>query len=175
MYATGRVASLNYLYARVSPHLAHRPGSAWATKGHAWLVRRTKGRLGGRAFGVQILVLRTIGRRSGERRDAPMFFLDHGEGFAVVASNGASKRTPAWWLNLQADPEAEALVRGVTYSVRARPADEHEIAVLWPSFVELYSGYDYYKSIATRELPVVLLEPRRAEAAAQGAAPESDA
>jgi deazaflavin-dependent oxidoreductase (nitroreductase family) len=154
------VAKLDYFYARVSPYIAHRPGSAWATKGHAWLVRRTGGRLGSRAFGVQILVLRTVGRRSGEQRDAPMFFLDHGEGFAVVASNGASKRTPAWWLNLQALPEAEALVRGTAYPVRARAASDEEAAVLWPSFVKLYSGYDYYKSIATRELPVVILDPR---------------
>ncbi|HEY3828980.1 MAG TPA: nitroreductase/quinone reductase family protein [Solirubrobacteraceae bacterium] len=154
------MASLDYFYARVSPYIAHRPGSAWATKAHAWLVRRSGGRLGGRAFGQQILVLRTMGRRSGERRDAPMFFLDHEEGFAVVASNGASKRTPAWWLNLQAAPEAEALVRGSAHPVRGRAASEQEAVALWPSFVELYSGYDYYKSIATRELPVVILEPR---------------
>jgi deazaflavin-dependent oxidoreductase (nitroreductase family) len=154
------MASLNYIYARVSPYLAHRPGSAWSTKAHAWVVRRTGGRVGSRAFGVQILVLRTIGRRSGERRDAPMFFLDHEEGFAVVASNGASKRTPAWWLNLQAAPDAEALVRGITYLVKARAASEQEAAALWPSFVKLYSGYDYYKSIATRELPVVILDRR---------------
>ena len=154
------MARLDYFYARVSPYIAHRPGSAWATRAHAWLVRRTGGRVGGRAFGAQILVLRTTGRRSGEPRDAPMFFLDHGEGFAVVASNGASKRTPAWWLNLQADPRAEALVRGHAHPVQGRAASEQEAAALWPAFVDLYSGYDYYKSIATRELPVVILEPR---------------
>ena len=89
-----------------------------------------------------------------------MFFLDHGDGFAVVASNGASKRTPAWWLNLQAHPDAEALVRGKTHAIKARAADEQETAALWPLFVELYSGYEHYKSIATRELPVVILDPR---------------
>jgi deazaflavin-dependent oxidoreductase (nitroreductase family) len=154
------MASLERFYARVSPYLAHRPGSARSTKAHAWLVRHSGGRLGGRAFGVQILVLRTTGRRSGQQRDAPMFFLDHGRGFAVVASNGASKRPPAWWLNLQAQPDAEAFVRGVTYQVTGRAASAQETEQLWPAFVELYSGYDYYKSIATRELPVVILEPR---------------
>ncbi len=154
------MASLSDFYARVSPYLAHRPGATRASQAHAWLVRRTGGRLGGRAFGVQILVLRSTGRRSGQQRDSPMFFLDHGKGFAVVASNGASKRTPAWWLNLQAHPDAEALVRGITYAVKARAASEQETETLWPAFVELYSGYEHYKSIATRELPVVILEPR---------------
>ena len=154
------MASLNDFYAHVSPYLAHRPGATQASRAHAWLVRRTGGRLGGRAFGVQILVLRSTGRQSGQRRESPMFFLDQGEGFAVVASNGASKRTPAWWLNLQTQPEAEALVRGRTYLVRARAASEQETTTLWPRFVELYSGYEHYKSIATRELPVVILEPR---------------
>jgi deazaflavin-dependent oxidoreductase (nitroreductase family) len=154
------MASMEDFYARVSPYLAHRPGATQASRAHAWIVRRTGGRLGGRAFGVQILVLRSTGRRSGQLRESPMFFLDHGAGFAVVASNGASKRAPAWWLNLQAQPEAEALVRGKTHAVRARAASAEETATLWPQFVKLYSGYEHYKSIATRELPVVILEPR---------------
>jgi deazaflavin-dependent oxidoreductase (nitroreductase family) len=127
---------------------------------HAWILRRSGGRIGGRALGADFLVLRTIGRRSGQQRDAPMFFLRHKDGFAVIASNAASKRVPAWWLNLQADPDVEALVRGVSYDVRARAASEQELAELWPAFVKLYSGYEHYRSIATRELPVVVLEPR---------------
>jgi F420H(2)-dependent quinone reductase len=147
-------------YARISTHIAHRPGTALASRAHAWVVRRSGGRLGGRALGADILVLRTTGRRSGQLRDAPMFFVSHDGGFAVVASNAASKRTPAWWFNLQADPDAEALVHGTPHPVRARGASEQEVAELWPRLVQLYSGYDHYKSIATRELPVVILERR---------------
>jgi deazaflavin-dependent oxidoreductase (nitroreductase family) len=123
-------------------------------------VRRTGGRFAGRLLGADVLVLRTIGRRSGQPRDAPMFFVPHGDGFAVVASNAASTRTPAWWFNLQDHPDVDALVRGHTYPVRARAATEQEVAELWPQLVELYSGYEHYKSIAKRELPVVVLEPR---------------
>jgi F420H(2)-dependent quinone reductase len=109
---------------------------------------------------ADVLVLRTTGRRSGKQRDAPMFFLVQGTAFAVVASNGAAEHTPAWWFNLQDRPEAEAFVRGVSHPVRARAASEAEVEELWPRFVALYRGYEHYKSIATRELPVVILEPR---------------
>ncbi len=144
--------------ARLTPYLAHRPGTALATQAHAWIVRHTGGRLGGRALGAEVLVLRTLGRRSGQWRDAPVFFVPCGDGFAIVASNAASTRPPAWWFNLQAHPDADVLVRGRTYSVRARAATETEIAELWPRLVEVYSGYEHYRSIATRELPVVILD-----------------
>jgi deazaflavin-dependent oxidoreductase (nitroreductase family) len=151
---------LSGFYARISPHIAHRPGSVLGSRLHAWAVRRTAGRVGGHAFGADILVLRTVGRHSGKQRDAPMFFLNRGDGFAVVASNAASKRVPAWWLNLQAQPEALALVRGKSHQVTARAATPQELETLWPAFVDLYRGYEHYKSIAKRELPVVVLEPR---------------
>lgn len=148
------------IYARVSPRLAHRPGSSLPTRAHAWLMRRTRGRVGGRFLGVPVLVLRTVGRRSGQPRESPMFYLRHGDGFAVVASNAASRRPPAWWLNLQANPDGEALVDGERHPVRARPATPAEADSLWPRFVAMYEGYDHYRELATRELPVVVLEPR---------------
>jgi deazaflavin-dependent oxidoreductase (nitroreductase family) len=89
-----------------------------------------------------------------------MFYIRDAENYAVVASNAGSSRTPAWWLNLQANPEAEAQVGGVTKQVRARAASQDETATLWPRFVEMYAGYDHYRSIATRTMPVVILEPR---------------
>jgi deazaflavin-dependent oxidoreductase (nitroreductase family) len=150
------------IYAKVSPYLAAKPGSGLATRLHARILRSSGGRIAGRVLGVEgdVLVLRTTGRRTGKQRDAPMFCLAHGEGFAVVASNGASKRPPAWWFNLQDQPKVEAFVNGATHPVQARAATEQEISELWPRFVALYRGYEHYKSIATRELPVVILEPR---------------
>jgi F420H(2)-dependent quinone reductase len=155
--AIGRAADI---YARLSPKLAHRPGASLPTQAHAWIFRRTKGRVGKRFFGAPVLVLRTTGRKSGEPREAPMFFIRHGEGWAVVASNAASKRPPAWFLNLKADPSATVIVGGGEHGVSCREASSDEASELWPRFVEIYRGYDHYKEIATRELPVVILEPR---------------
>ena len=147
-------------YARISPRLAHRPGATAFSRAHAWLFARTGGRVGKRFMGGDVLVLRTVGRRSGKPRESPMFYVPHGDGFAVVASNAASKRAPAWWLNLQASPDAEAAAGEGWRAVRAREATPVERDELWPRFVEMYRGYDHYKEIATREMPVVVLEPR---------------
>jgi deazaflavin-dependent oxidoreductase (nitroreductase family) len=147
-------------YARISPRLAHRPGSTAFSRAHAWLFARTGGRIGKRFMGGNVLVLRTTGRRSGKRRESPMFYVPHRDGYAVVASNAASKRPPAWWLNLRASPEAEATAGEGWRPVHAREASPEERDELWPAFVEMYRGYDHYKEIATRDMPVVLLEPR---------------
>jgi deazaflavin-dependent oxidoreductase (nitroreductase family) len=148
------------LYARVSPRLAHGPGSSAFSRTHAWLLRRSGGRLGRRFMGGDVLVLRTTGRRSGEPREAPMFYLPFRGGWAVVASNAASRRPPAWWLNLEAVPDADAMVGETWTPVRARRASDDERDELWPRFVAMYSGYDRYAELATREMPVVVLEPR---------------
>ena len=145
-------------YARISPHLAHRPGATQASRAHAWLLRRSNGRIGRRFIGAPVLVLRTTGRRSGQARESPMFFVRHDGGFAVVASNAASRRPPAWWLNLQAEPSAQALVDGRWHAVRGRRANLEEDERLWPFFQGIYGGYDHYREIASRELPVVILE-----------------
>jgi deazaflavin-dependent oxidoreductase (nitroreductase family) len=147
-------------YARVSPKLAHRPGSGLFARTHAKLLQRSGGRFGRRFLGADVVVLRTTGRKSGEQRDSPVFYVAHGGGWVVVAANAASKRPPAWWLNLEAKPDADAFVEGKWHSVRARRATDEEREAVWPRLVEMYRGYDHYESIATRELPVVVLEPR---------------
>lgn len=122
-------------------------------------MRISRGRLG-KFLGAELLLLRTIGRRSGQPRETPLMFLRHRGALVVVAANAAARATPAWWLNLQADPEAEVLVDRSWQPVRARQAGEREAAEVWPGLVEMYWGNEHYRRIAERELPVVMLEPR---------------
>lgn len=146
-------------YAKVSPRLAGSAGAIAAAKAHAWLYKRSGGRLGRTLVGIDVLVLRTTGRRSGQPREAPLGYVRDGKAFAVVASNAAAEATPAWWLNLQADPDAVVVLDGKEHPVHARRATDEEVARVWPKLQAMYVGFDHYKAIATREMPVVMLDP----------------
>jgi deazaflavin-dependent oxidoreductase (nitroreductase family) len=149
------------VYARISPKLAHRPGSTLSTRAHAWILTRSHGRLGRTLFGSPLLVLRTVGRKSGHVRESPLLFVEHGQGYAVVAANAASSRPPAWWLNLQAHADCDAFVGRRWRLLRGREASNAEAQELWPRLDAAYVGFEHYRQIATRAFPVVLLEPRR--------------
>lgn len=149
-------------YARISPRLAHGRFSARTTTFHAWLIRKTNGKIGARFLGgAPLLVMRTVGRKSGKVRENPAIYVTAGaRAWAVAASNAASKRFPGWYLNLRANPEAEALVEGKWRRVRARRAEGREFEDLTARIEETYEGARHYAAIATRELPIVVLEER---------------
>ena len=135
------------------------------TRAHARLLRRTRGRFPARnlmfAPRQRVLALTTTGRKSGQPRCTAMGYLRDDDNVVVVASNSGLDRPPAWWLNLQANPDAEIDCAGERRTVRAREAttDEHER--IWPRFVEQFPGFEGYRSYTTREIPLVVLEPRR--------------
>ncbi len=108
--------------------------------------------------GIRVLVLTTTGRKSGRSRSIPLGYLDHGIGWAVLASNAGSDRPPAWLLNLRANPSAEVLINGVRHPVTAREADAAEDAELWDEFARRNAGMDEYRHLTERKIPVVLLE-----------------
>jgi len=161
----GRVQGFwrNRLFARVRHHLTWmRRLSPLLTRAHAAIIQLSGGRIR-RSFvftgGMPILVITTTGRRSGQRRSTPLGYLEYGDAFAVLASNAGSDRTPAWWLNLQADPRAEILADGTRRAVRARQADAAEDEALWKTFAGLNPGFDEYRRLTERPIPVVILEP----------------
>jgi deazaflavin-dependent oxidoreductase (nitroreductase family) len=153
----------NRLFARIRHHLTGLGRSSpLATRAHAALIRLSGGRLR-RSFlftgGMPILVLTTTGRKSGQRRSTPVGYLEHGDAFAVLASNAGNDRSPAWWLNLQANPSAEILVHRTRVPVTARRADTATEEALWSEFARLNPGFDEYRNLTERGIPVVILEP----------------
>jgi deazaflavin-dependent oxidoreductase (nitroreductase family) len=136
-------------------------------RANVWLYQRTGGRVGGMfrlgaAFprGVPVLLLTTIGRKSGEPRIAPLLYLQDGARYVVVASKGGMPKNPLWFDNLLANPEVEVQVGREHQRMRARVASAEERAALWPKLVALYADYANYQSWTDRVIPVVLLEPR---------------
>jgi proline iminopeptidase len=124
------------------------------TAAHTALVRRFG--LARRIGDVPILLLTTVGRRSGQPRTVPVMYVP-GEEPVLVASDGGSPSHPAWYLNLQAEPHAEIEIEGRRQAVVARTVTGEEREPLWQRAVALYSAYADYQRRTDRQLPVVVL------------------
>jgi F420H(2)-dependent quinone reductase len=137
------------------------PVARAATRLHARLYRMTGGRfLPKWAEGMPVMSLTTIGRKSGKPRSTPVVYVEDGDLLAVMPSNAGSDAAPAWWLNLQSNPDAEAQLGKERRRVHARRATPEEAERLWPRMRESYSGFEAYQGFTEREQPIVLLEPR---------------
>jgi len=126
---------------------------------HARMFRLTRGRASNPNW--PMLVLTVTGRKTGKSRDVPLVYVDDNGRYAVAAAYGGSNVNPAWWLNLQANPEGSALVNNITVPVRAAAATADERARLWPRLVNMYPYFAEYQQRTSREIPVVVLTPTR--------------
>jgi len=127
---------------------------------NTWLFRLSGGRLTGRMPGGQpLLLLTTIGRKSGQPQTAPLLYLKEGDAYVVVASKGGMSHHPLWFRNLEANPRVEVEVGHQKLAMTARRASAGEKAALWPKLVALYASYADYQARTTRDIPVVLLTP----------------
>jgi F420H(2)-dependent quinone reductase len=115
-------------------------------------VRPTERRLG-------VLFLTTTGHRTGHARRNGLYFIEDGRRLVVASSNAGDAAEPAWWLNLQANPEASVDLRGHASPVRARRATSEEQARLWPEFVRRDATFAEYERAAARPIALVILEP----------------
>jgi deazaflavin-dependent oxidoreductase (nitroreductase family) len=128
---------------------------------HRMMLALSGGRWGGSFSGMKALELHTTGRKSGQRRAVMLTAPVREPGrIVLVASKGGDERDPEWYRNLVANPEVEVTIDGATQPMRARTATEAERAELWPRIVAAYSGYAGYQRRTTRQIPVVIVEPR---------------
>lgn len=126
---------------------------------HTQVYRATGGMLGRRLVNNDMLLLTTVGRRSGRRHTVPLLYLREGSRLVVIASWGGRATNPEWYLNLEANPNATAQVRGARFPVVARTADPGERVEWWPRVVAAYDGYDTYQARTDRPIPVIFLDP----------------
>jgi F420H(2)-dependent quinone reductase len=126
---------------------------------HRAIFRASKGRIGGKMGKAPVLLLTTIGRKSGQARTSPLFFQPDGDRLVIIASNGGSSRHPSWYLNLLDNPDVTVELEGQSRKMRVRIASEDERARLWPAMQAVYSGYDGYQRRTERRIPLVILEP----------------
>jgi deazaflavin-dependent oxidoreductase (nitroreductase family) len=120
--------------------------------------RATDGEEGHDWQGTVCLLLTTKGRRTGEPRTSPLIYGRSGDDLLVVASKGGADEPPAWYRNLQEDPEVEVQVKGDVFTARARTATPEEKPEMWHTMVAEWPAYDDYQRKTSRQIPVVVLE-----------------
>jgi deazaflavin-dependent oxidoreductase (nitroreductase family) len=130
------------------------------TRAHCTVYKATRGLIGANLLGIQMLLLTTRGRKTGLRRVLPLAFVEYKGDYIVVASNGGSDASPAWWLNLREAATAEIQVRGETYEVAWSEAPAKERMEYWRKLQSAVPAYRMYRFQTEREIPIVLLRPR---------------
>lgn len=129
---------------------------------HRGLYRLTRGRFGlwrpkGNRWGT--LRLTTTGRRTGREHSVIVAYLEDGSSLTTLAMNGWGEGEPAWWLNLQAQPEASINLVDGPRRVRARAAQGNERSRLWASWAKVDAGLDSYAALRSSATAVVILDP----------------
>jgi len=131
--------------------------AGWARK-QAELYEATNGEQGGDLRGRPVIVLTSVGAKTGKLRKTALMRVEHHGAYAVVASMGGSPRNPVWYYNLKANPHVE-LQDGVTKrDYTAREVTGHEKAVWWERAVETWPDYANYQLRTDRQIPVFVLE-----------------
>jgi deazaflavin-dependent oxidoreductase (nitroreductase family) len=128
---------------------------------HRILLTISGGRVGWHTAGMPVLELTTTGRKSGRARSVMLTSpLQDGTTLVIVASRGGDDRPPAWFLNLQDDPDVDVRLQGgAKQRMRARVATHDERSLLWPRVIADHSNYAGYQTKTDREIALVLLEP----------------
>lgn len=125
---------------------------------HIRRYRETDGEVGYIWNGVTALLMTSIGRKSGEARTIAIIFTQVGDKSVIIASKGGAPAHPAWYLNIQDDPNVTVQIKGDVFEATARTAEGEERAELWAKCVEQWPNYDVYQSRTERVIPVVVLE-----------------
>jgi deazaflavin-dependent oxidoreductase (nitroreductase family) len=122
--------------------------------------RANDGIVGGPFAGAPMILVNHRGARTGTSYTAPLVYTRDGDNYVVIASKGGAPEDPQWFRNLVANPDVTVEVGTETIPVRARVAEGEERSRLFRAQAEKMPNFDEYASATTREIPVVVLEPR---------------
>jgi deazaflavin-dependent oxidoreductase (nitroreductase family) len=121
--------------------------------------RANQGKVGGNFEGAPVLLLHTVGAKSGQPRVNPMMYQKVPDGYAVFASKGGAPTNPDWYHNLRAHPEVQAEIGANKVDLVARVAQGEERDQIWTRQKADYPGFADYESKTTRQIPVIVLQP----------------
>ncbi|MGD0704490.1 MAG: nitroreductase/quinone reductase family protein [Trebonia sp.] len=136
--------------------------------------RASHGRVGDTFDGAPLLLLHTVGARSGQPRVNPVMYLADGDRYLVFASKAGADANPGWYWNLRANPDAAIEVGDETFAVRATELTGAERDEKYRIQSERYPGFAGYRQKTSRAIPVIALTRRDAPPAAAGPMPAVD-
>lgn len=114
-------------------------------KGHDWR-------------GAPTLLLTTTGRKTGTQHRTALIYRQVDDAYVLVASKGGAPKHPAWFLNLEANPDVRLQVKDEEFAGRARVAQGAERERLWPLMAQVWPDYDVYQTKTEREIPVIVID-----------------
>ena len=119
--------------------------------------RANNGVVGGQVAGIPLLLLGTIGAKTGAARTNPLAYLEENDRLIVIASYGGAPKSPPWFHNLVANPEVSVEVRDEKFQATASVLDEPERTELYAKMAEAMPVFNEYQSNTDRTIPVVAL------------------
>jgi len=135
----------------------YEPGtSAWSRE-QTELYEATNGKNGGDLRGRPVVVLTSVGARTGKLRKTVLMRVEHDGCYAVIASLGGAPKNPAWYHNLKQNPHVELQDGAVKRDYTAREVAGEEKAVWWERAVEAWPDYAKYQARTDRQIPVFVL------------------
>jgi F420H(2)-dependent quinone reductase len=141
-------------------HGEYEPSPSRWVRDQVELYERSGGTKGTTMRGLPVIVITSMGARSGKVRKTPVMRVEHDGKYAAVASQGGAPRHPVWYFNLVAHPDVEVQDGPVKQDMTARELTGAEKAVWWERAVAAFPNYADYQRKTDREIPVFLLEPR---------------
>ena len=128
-------------------------------RAHIGVYRRTNGLIGSRLLWFPAALITTTGRKSGRPRTTPTLYLTDGDRVILPASFGGRDANPAWYLNIESNPEVHVQIRSQHLDLVARDATEAERKRYWPRLIKMYPPYRGYREATDRVIPMVVCEP----------------
>jgi deazaflavin-dependent oxidoreductase (nitroreductase family) len=130
----------------------------WFMAINAFLIRISKGRIGSKLGTQTILILHTVGRKSGLPRSIPIAYFFYEGKYLIVESNWGKDNHADWYFNLQKQPLASIDVKGKTIEVKASFAEGEEYTRLWEYLTKKHPPYLDYQKMTDRKIPIAVFE-----------------
>lgn len=145
-----------------SERIRFKYGRKIVTAGNIWALKLSGGRLGNSFLGKPIVLLTTIGHKSGLPRTVPIYYVMDGDRYLLVGTNGGSDEDPLWLRNARVNPRVTIERLGQRRDMILRIATEDEKAGYWPMLTEYFPPWQEVADRSGRNIPVAILEAARA-------------